>query len=62
MKIVSAGTGESKLTARKLRMKEIEDLDLKTEIDQISKKIDAIVQRFEELAPIRKEDACPKQE
>lgn len=43
-------------------MKEIEDLDLKTEIDQISKKIDAIVQRFEELAPIRKEDACPKQE
>lgn len=43
-------------------MKEIDDLDLKSEIDQISKKIDAIVQKFEELAPVRTEDNGPKQE
>jgi len=43
-------------------MKEIDDLDLKSEIDQISKKIDTIVQKFEEFAPVRTEDAGPKQE
>lgn len=42
-------------------MKEIDDLDLKAEIDQISKKIDAIVQNFEEFAPTPKEEG-PKQE
>jgi hypothetical protein len=43
-------------------MREIDDMDLKAEIDQISKKIDAIVQKFEELAPIQKQHACQKQE
>jgi hypothetical protein len=43
-------------------MKEMDDLELKTEIDQISKKIDAIVQKFEELEPSRSEDARSKQE
>ena len=43
-------------------MKELDDLDLKSEIDQISKKIDAIVQQFEEFAPVRPEEAGPKQE
>ncbi len=43
-------------------MKELDDNDLKAEIDQISKKIDAIVQKFEEFAPDSKEEAGPKQE
>lgn len=43
-------------------MNEIDDLDLKSEIDQISKKIDAIVQKFEEFAPVRTEDGGPQQE
>lgn len=32
-------------------MKEVDDLDLKAEIDQISKRIDAIVQQVEKLDP-----------
>lgn len=43
-------------------MKEIEDMDLKAEIDQISKKIDAIVQKFEEFAPTPKDEIVSKQE
>ena len=43
-------------------MREIDDLELKAEIDRISKKIDAIVQQFEEFAPVSKEENCPKQE
>ena len=34
-------------------MKEIDDLDLKAEIDQISKKIDTIIQKVENLDPHR---------
>lgn len=36
-------------------MKDIDDLDLKAEIDQISKRIDAIVQQVEKLDPARKQ-------
>lgn len=43
-------------------MKEMDDLELKAEIDQISKKIDAIVQKFEELEPARSEGAPSTQE
>lgn len=32
-------------------MKDIDDLDLKAEIDQISQKIDSIVETFEKLDP-----------
>ncbi|MFZ1983940.1 MAG: hypothetical protein WAU91_05960, partial [Desulfatitalea sp.] len=44
------------------KMKEMDDLELKAEIDQISKKIDAIVQKFDELKPARSEDANSQQE
>ena len=37
-------------------MQDIDDLDLKAEIDQISKKIDTIVQQVEKLDPARKEE------
>jgi hypothetical protein len=37
-------------------MREIEDRDLKSEIDQISERIDAIVQQVEKLDPARKEE------
>jgi hypothetical protein len=50
------------ILAEEKRMKEIDDLELKAEIDQISRKIDAIVQKFEDLAPVRKEDTSPNQE
>jgi coenzyme F420-reducing hydrogenase delta subunit len=36
-------------------MKEVDDLDLKAEIERISKKIDEIVQQVEKLDPVRKE-------
>ena len=38
-------------------MREIDDQDLKNEIDQISKRIDAIVQQVEKLDPAKKEEA-----
>jgi len=41
-------------------MNEIDDLDIKAEIDQISKKIDAIVQQVEKLNPDGKETAEPE--
>ncbi|MDA8140553.1 MAG: hypothetical protein M0036_18060 [Desulfobacteraceae bacterium] len=37
-------------------MNEIDDLELKAEIDQISKRIDAIVQQVEKLDPAAKEN------
>jgi len=37
-------------------MREIEDRDLKSEIDQISERIDAIVQQVEKLDPAKKEE------
>jgi len=36
-------------------MKEIDDMDLKAEIDRISKKIDEIVHQVEKLDPANKE-------
>ena len=36
-------------------MNEIDDLDIKAEIDEISKKIDSIVRRIEQLDPDRQE-------
>lgn len=36
-------------------MKELDDLDIKAEIDEISKKIDAIVQNIENLDPDKQE-------
>ncbi len=42
-------------------MREIEDRDLKSEIDQISKRIDAIVQQMEKLDPARKEEPDTEQ-
>lgn len=36
-------------------MKEVDDLDLKAEIDQISQRIDAIVQQVEKLDPETKD-------
>lgn len=36
-------------------MKELDDLDIKAEIDEISKKIDAIVQNIENLDPNKQE-------
>jgi len=38
-------------------MKDIDDQDLKNEIDQISKRIDTIVQQVEKLDPAKKEEA-----
>lgn len=40
-------------------MKEIDDLDLKAEIDEISKKIDSIVQNIEALDPQKNENDQP---
>ena len=37
-------------------MKETDDHDLKSEIDQISKRIDAIVQQVEKLDPALKDE------
>jgi hypothetical protein len=42
-------------------MKDIDDRDLKSEIDQISKRIDAIVQEMEKLDPARKKEADQEQ-
>ena len=42
-------------------MKDIDDRDLKSEIDQIPQRIDAIVQQVEKLDPARKEEAEPDQ-
>lgn len=36
-------------------MKDIEDLDIKAEIDQITKRIDAIIQQVEQLDPAKDE-------
>jgi hypothetical protein len=36
-------------------MKNTDDIDLKAEIDQISKRIDAIVQQVEKMDPARKD-------
>jgi|GEM_PF-1358784 len=43
-------------------MKDIDDLDLKEEIDRISKRIDAIVQQVEQKDPARKENKAPERE
>lgn len=43
-------------------MRDVDDLDLKAEIDQISKKIDAIIENVERLDPARREDTAPDQE
>lgn len=43
-------------------MKEVDDLDLKMEIDQISKRIDAIVQQMEKFDPNSKEQPQTDQE
>ncbi len=43
-------------------MKDVDDLELKAEIDQISKKIDAIIEKVEKLDPSRKEHANLDQE
>lgn len=43
-------------------MKEVDDLDLKAEIDQISKRIDTIVQQMEKLDPAAKENPEADQE
>lgn len=40
---------------RMLRMKEVDELELKAEIDEISKKIDTIVQNIDRLDPTKKE-------
>jgi hypothetical protein len=37
-------------------MKELDDVELKEEIDQISKRIDAIVQQMEKLVPTANEN------
>jgi len=42
-------------------MNDIDDNDLKSEIDQISQRIDAIVQQVEKLDPARKEEVDPDQ-
>ncbi len=36
-------------------MKEMDDLDIKAEIDEISKKIDAIIQNIDNLDPNKQE-------
>jgi hypothetical protein len=36
-------------------MKEVDDLDIKAEIDEIAKKIDAIIQNIEHLDPNKQE-------
>ena len=36
-------------------MKEVDDLDIKAEIDEIAKKIDAIIQNIENLDPNKQE-------
>ncbi len=36
-------------------MKEIDDLDIKAEIDEITRKIDAIIQNIEHLDPNKQE-------
>ena len=36
-------------------MKEMDDLDIKAEIDEISRKIDSIVQRIERMDPNRQD-------
>jgi hypothetical protein len=38
-----------------LRMKEVDELELKAEIDEISKKIDTIVQNIDRLDPTKQE-------
>jgi uncharacterized coiled-coil protein SlyX len=43
-------------------MKDVDDLELKAEIDQISKKIDAIIERVEQSDPAGKEHPSPEQE
>jgi hypothetical protein len=43
-------------------MRDVDDLDLKAEIDQISKKIDAIIENVERMDPARREDTAPEQE
>jgi hypothetical protein len=43
-------------------MKDVDDLELKAEIDRISKKIDAIIERVEGSDPAGKEHASPEQE
>lgn len=43
-------------------MKEIDELDLKAEIDQIAKRIDAIVQQVERFDPTVKENQETDQE
>lgn len=43
-------------------MKEIDELDLKAEIDQIAKRIDAIVQQVEKFDPAVKENQETEQE
>lgn len=42
-------------------MRDIDDRDLKSEIDQISERIDAIVQQVEKLDPARNEEADQEQ-
>ena len=42
-------------------MKEVDELDLKAEIDEISKKIDAIIQNIDSMDPT-KEDPDTNQE
>jgi hypothetical protein len=42
-------------------MKDIDDIDLKAEIDQISKKIDTIVQQVEKMDPARQDKEEPEQ-
>lgn len=42
-------------------MRDIDDSDLKSEIDQISERIDAIVQQVEKLDPARREEADQEQ-
>ena len=42
-------------------MREIDDRDLKSEIDQISERIDAIVQQVEKLDPARAEETDTEQ-
>jgi hypothetical protein len=43
-------------------MKDVDDLELKAEIDRISKKIDAIIERVEGSDSDGKEHASPEQE
>jgi hypothetical protein len=43
-------------------MHEIDDLEIKAEIDEISRKIDSIVQRIEQLDPNKRDSEEPSRQ